>query len=423
MTLAPLSFQQEELVTRMRALPAYAPTLDLLHLFALEGQVDVPGLAAAIGDLAQRHAALRTSLHVDGDRVHQQVRPAALPVPVCAAPAVESAVAMLESARYDAGQVFAGQPLFRPSLHVAGDTVVLSFAIHHLLHDGWSYLILWRDLSEHYAARREGRPAQLPPLTRSYAEFAAAQRRTWTALRPAAVSYWRQAAAPCLRAKDWPEPPPAPDTSHVRETVEIALDRAEAAIVREAARSARVPPFLVLLSATTRAVFRVTGGNDLLVGSNSANREDPHNYNVVGCFTNTRLTYAQASRSKPFHELLRSVREQWLHADEHFREVYVAPLLQELGEPPLLKISMLDLPGLAGRGAARSFTGAPELAGVRVRRIPIAPRLIQWREFECTWLAGADGFRAEIAYRPPFDAATAAAIAGGIGASVREAKG
>src|SRR5206468_1237986 len=49
---------------------------------------------------------------------------------------------------------------------------VLLLLLHHIAGDGWSLVPLLRDLSRCYAARREGRAAELPSLPVQYADYA-----------------------------------------------------------------------------------------------------------------------------------------------------------------------------------------------------------------------------------------------------------
>jgi hypothetical protein len=90
-----------------------------------------------------------------------------------------------------AADVAAGHPLFRARvIEVEAGVHVLAVTIHHLVYDGLSFPVLWRDLSELYAARLAGRPADLPPLWRSYADYAEWQRDSWPALAARALPFW-----------------------------------------------------------------------------------------------------------------------------------------------------------------------------------------------------------------------------------------
>lgn len=61
------------------------------------------------------------------------------------------------------------------------DEHVLLLNMHHSVTDGWSYGIIWRELSEAYNSFHKGLvQVDLPPLPVQYADFATWQRR-WLA--------------------------------------------------------------------------------------------------------------------------------------------------------------------------------------------------------------------------------------------------
>jgi len=420
--LAPLSFQQEELVQRIRMVPKYAPTLDLLHIFRLEGSIDVPCLTRAVDDLARRHSSLRTTLaSVNGSELVQRVHETTEPVPIQPGSTFCEVMTAIKIA-HDKSGILEERTLFRHRIHTVGaTTILLSFSIHHLVHDGWSYLVLCRDLSEFYASRLEKRPPKLPLLSLTYGDFARSQKKAWTHLMPRAVPFWKRALAGHSGRISWPTSTRGRASRAIRsKTCRFSLHPSAVISLRAAAQTARVPPFLVLLSATVVGVSRVTGQRDFLVGSNTANREDPSKHDVVGYFTNTRMTRAFVKDGSPFLDLVLSIREQWLYSDEHFRDVHVAPLLRAIGEPELLKISMLDFPGLSGQTMPGFFAGIPVLPEAQVTRIPLIDDVICWRDFEFTWMPAADrGFCGEIRHGPRISVPMAAQIAREIAAVLR----
>src|SRR5262249_44819100 len=60
----------------------------------------------------------------------------------------------------------------RAHLFKLGDSEhVLLLLLHHIAGDGWSMTPLWRDLARAYAARRDGREAELAQLPVQYADY------------------------------------------------------------------------------------------------------------------------------------------------------------------------------------------------------------------------------------------------------------
>ncbi len=69
---------------------------------------------------------------------------------------------------------------------------LLLVTMHHIVSDGWSIGVLFRELAELYNARLEGRPDPLQPLPIQYADYAQWQRQSLQGeVLHKQMSYWR----------------------------------------------------------------------------------------------------------------------------------------------------------------------------------------------------------------------------------------
>ena len=72
----------------------------------------------------------------------------------------------------------AAGPLFRATLlRLDPREHVALYTMHHIVSDGWSMDVFFREMGALYAACAGGRPSPLPPLPLQYADFARRQRR------------------------------------------------------------------------------------------------------------------------------------------------------------------------------------------------------------------------------------------------------
>lgn len=393
-TTSPLSFQQEDMLRRLRIYPQCATGYDRVVLFHLGGPVDISCLAAAIHDLVDRHPALRTTLAKTGAGDVQHTHAMAVEdvrVRTWRRGTIDGVAQKLAHARRSVPAICDGAPLFRASINRVDSSVLLAFTLHHLVSDDWSEHVLWRDLSEFYRARLKRRVPELPALPITYGDFARWQRAVWPMLKDGAVRYWETMTADYQGRISWPTSrdsaaPRSMETNFAR----FSLPDDAAAAVRAAARSGRVPPFLVLMSATAAAFARITGRTDFLLGSNTANREEPFKHDLVGYFTNTRLTRARLGRGRSAVDVLADARENWLNSDE-YREVYIDQLLAALGQPAIVKVDMID--------ASRPGAGLPSLPGTTVTSVRVDRKLLHWRDLDLTWIRTSEGFSGSIMHR------------------------
>src|SRR5262249_45579039 len=96
-----------------------------------------------------------------------------------------------EAARpFDIG---ADPPLRARCVRLGARDHALLLTLHHAAADGWSLGVLAGELSELYAAHREGRPTVLPALPVQYADYAAWQReRLQGEALERELAHWRE---------------------------------------------------------------------------------------------------------------------------------------------------------------------------------------------------------------------------------------
>ncbi len=174
---APLSYAQERLWFVHQHMPEQRSSYNLAFSYHLHGAFSADGMAAGLNALVARHAVLRTRFVAGPDGIPQQLIAASLalhvPLLACGADAVEDLAAQHAAAPFD----LAAGPLLKVSLlQLAPEHHIVLVNMHHIVADGWSIGILFRDLQACQAAAASGTAAQLPALAVQYADYAVWQR-------------------------------------------------------------------------------------------------------------------------------------------------------------------------------------------------------------------------------------------------------
>jgi amino acid adenylation domain-containing protein len=330
----PCSFAQQRLwlVDQMDGgSPAYA----LTGTVRLRGPLRVDALGRALDEEVRRHEALRTTFGmVDGEPV-QVIRPAApVPLPVVELPAPAGEAGLHRRLREEAERPFDLRqgPLFRAMLLRLGEEEhVLMLMMHHVVTDGWSMGVLFRELSQLYGAFCNGEPSPLPELSIQYADFAGWQRE---ALRGGALdaqlAFWRGAlnGAPALLVLPADRPRPATQ-SYRGAHEEVSVAPGTTAALHALARREGATLYMVLLAAWQLLLARYAGTDDLVVGTPIAGRTRPELEGLIGFFVNTLALRADLSGDPTFRGLLARVREATLGAYAH-QDVPFERLVDEL---------------------------------------------------------------------------------------------
>jgi amino acid adenylation domain-containing protein len=222
-------------------------------------------------------------------------------------------------------------PLLRFKLVRLGDEDhVLLVTMHHIVSDGWSMGVFFRELSILYDAFCNGKPSPLPELPIQYADYAVWQ-RNWLQgeVLETQLSYWKTQLAnifPLQLATDRPRP--AVQTfrgaSHSSVLFGDLTDK-----LKTLSRKDGVTLFMTLLAAFQTLLHRLTGQEDIAVGSPIAGRNRSEIEGLIGFFLNSLVLRTDLSGNPTFKELLSRVREVALGAYA-YQDVPFEKLLEEL---------------------------------------------------------------------------------------------
>jgi aspartate racemase len=321
----PVSFAQR----RLWFLNQLEPDNAAYHLGAkhfIAAAVDAPCLEAAVNDVLQRQAALRTVFaEVDGEPV-QVVRPFE-PQPLMmhdlsALPGRERDETAARLVLDEAVRPFdlVRGPLFRAALlRVAPDAHVLLFTVHHIVCDGWSLGLFLSDLQTAYEARAAGHAPTMPPLPLHYSAYAAAERERLAGptLAPA-IDHWRQRLAGAAPTLDLPTDRARPSQrTFGGASVTFEFSPALSDALRAMSRRERVTPYMTLLALFNVLLSRLSGQTDIVVGTPVANRPTPAHEQLIGLFVSTLPIRSDLSEDPTFRELVAQVRENVIEAQAH----------------------------------------------------------------------------------------------------------
>ncbi len=313
---APLSFAQE----RMWFLDQLDPGTPIYNLFnrvEVSGALSIPILSRCLDELVRRHEALRTVFEVEGGRPLQRILPAApLPLPVVNLAALPAAARQTETARLEEAEHrrsfdLARGPLLRVVLLAAGREHVALFNMHHAVGDGWSWIVLVREIAALYTAFAAGLPSPLPEREVQYADFAAWQRHRLTgAALEENLGYWRGQLAglpPPLRLPS--DRPRLAGQGFLAGGCSRRLPAPLAADLKALAGREGATPFMLLLAGYLTLLYRYTGEEDLPVGVPIANRTHTEIEELIGFFLNTLVLRTRLAGGLGFRALLATVRQ------------------------------------------------------------------------------------------------------------------
>src|SRR5262249_495862 len=149
--------------------------------------------------------------------------------------------------------------------------------MHHIVSDGWSIGVMMRDLAALYSAYRQGGQTDdgpLPKLACQYVDYALWQRR-WLEgeVLQRQAAYWQGpfAGAPALLKLPADRPRPM-QQDHAGAVLEFELGESLAAALKNLSRRQGTTLFMALLGAWATLMSRLSGQQDVVIGTPVANR-------------------------------------------------------------------------------------------------------------------------------------------------------
>jgi amino acid adenylation domain-containing protein len=195
-----------------------------------------------------------------------------------------------------------------------------------------------------YEAYSAGLPSPLPELSVQYADYAAWQRQWMQGeVLDSQVAYWKEQLAGAPPVLELPTDRPRPAVQTFRGAQhEVHLSDALTKRIKALGRRENTTLFMTLLTAFNVLIYHYTHREDIVIGSDIANRNRIEIEGLIGFLSNMLVLRTDLSGDPTFAELLKRVREVTLdgyaHQDLSFEKlVEVMQPKRELGYAPLFQ--------------------------------------------------------------------------------------
>jgi amino acid adenylation domain-containing protein len=297
-----------------------------LATYRLKGNLETTALEQSINEIVRRHEVLRTIFKsVDGQPEQIILSSMTVKIPLLDLRGFvseeERQFEIRRLCKEEAQRPFdlARGPLLRVSLlQLADEEYLLLRAMHHIVIDGWSGGVFFRELAQFYEAFANRQPLLLPDLPIQYADFATWQRQ-WLQgeTLETHLSYWKKNLQniPTLQLTT-DRPRPAIQTSHGAHQ-SFVLSETLSAGIKSLSHRHNVTLFTVLLAAFQTLLARYTGQTDIVIGSPIAGRNRGELEALIGFFLNMLALRVDLSGNPTFLDFLGRTRKVCLEALAH----------------------------------------------------------------------------------------------------------
>ncbi|MGL5074785.1 MAG: condensation domain-containing protein, partial [Waterburya sp.] len=339
-------------------------------ILELEGELNLNALLDSINEIVKRHEVLRTSFTVVDGQPRQKIT-AELDINLAVIDLQKFSTSeqkreIKRLARVHTEQVFdlTQAPIFRlVLLQLETNKHLLLITMHHIISDAWSTGIFIQELSTLYTAFATNQPNPLPTLSIQYADFAVWQRKLLEGeFLTTQLNYWQRQLnqLPVLNLPTSRSRQEVTTNPSARETFLIPADLSQTVV--QLSRQAGVSLFMTVLAVLQILLQRYTSQDDIVVGTDVANRNRSEIEPLIGFFINLLVLRTDLSGNPSFNELLQRVRQVTLdayaHQDLPFDRLvkalqpqrylsYTPPLFQVLLVLQNTPMPAFELPGLS----------------------------------------------------------------------------
>lgn len=321
----PLSYAQQTLWFLDQLRPGRG-TYNIYQAIRITGALEVDLFQRSLQEVVRRQEVLRTTFKSADGAPFQVIQPATpVELPSIDLRTIEGAALTEELKRLiseEAQRPFdlAQGPLLRMGLIRTSEfEYALTCALHHIIGDAYSLRVLIREVQTIYMALLKGREHGLAELAIQYADYACWQRKKFEgrALEEM-LSYWRERLSGAPAAAVIPPDKPRPSVQTDNGAIEsVMLSEPLTRVLQTFSQAEKVTLFMTLTAAFNVLVYYYSGQEDVVIGTNAANRDHFQTEGLIGFFINQLVLRTDLAGNPSFRELIRRVRETCAGAYAH----------------------------------------------------------------------------------------------------------
>jgi FkbH-like protein len=321
----PLSFSQERLWFIHQMEPESC-AYNLPCALRIVGALNVPALESALNALIERHEVLRTTIRaIDGKPV-QLIQPhhaTSLPVVDLQEYGSHERDAHLEQlVRREVQRSFNLEdgPMIRCVLFRLNEREHLFLTVkHHIISDGWSLGVFFKELEYLYHAFANNLPSDLPPLPVQYGDFAAwQQQQTNTPALESDVRFWTEKLNGAPPAVDLPTDRPRPVRPGFRGAhFTLMFPETFYESIIELNRDLGTTVFMLLMASLGLVLSKWCRQSDMVLGTVVACRTRREIEHLIGCFMNFLPLRISFSGAQTGLDLLKQIKASIVDAHSH----------------------------------------------------------------------------------------------------------
>jgi amino acid adenylation domain-containing protein len=193
---------------------------------------------------------------------------------------------------------------------------ILIISMHHIISDGWSMNIFYRELIEIYNSILENRKANLPELSIQYKDYAEWEQSKENQKRlKKQEKYWLKELSGELPVLNLPTDKPRPAMqTYNGDTKYISIDKNITKKLKQVSEQNNTTLFTLLFAVFNVFLHKISGQKDIIVGTPTTDRGYQEIENNIGLFVNTLAIRTGLDSRELFEEFLEKINNNILES-------------------------------------------------------------------------------------------------------------
>ena len=295
-------------------------------VWRLEGSLNSEMMRASVQNLVDRHSVLRTVFEDAGGLARiREIDHCDLPWSTVDLSEVNTSDLMDDTWRLIQKECAAPfdiskAPLMRGLLlKHSKDCAYLVITLHHIATDAWSIALMSEEILKVYQDLLAGKNVVTSPPVLQYQDFAHWQHQAWESGQMQVYEdYWLKRMDPLPEPLDLPTDFNTPQRkNYLGAALPFELNKNEVESIDQLTSEFQLTTFMSLMSVFSVVLARYSGQNDIVIGTDTANRFPAQTEEMLGYFINQIAVRIDVGKNDLVSQFLHKLRENVLLDLEH----------------------------------------------------------------------------------------------------------
>ncbi|MBN2441955.1 MAG: amino acid adenylation domain-containing protein [Spirochaetales bacterium] len=208
---------------------------------------------------------------------------------------------------------------------------IVLVVIHHIVSDGFSTNILFKESISYYNSKKENKELSMPDLSIQYADYAVWQKKRFRQeVLKNQMEYWKNRLNGCEQILRLPLDFPIESMlTNEGDRIPFTINKERTEKIKTESKNQGVTPFMFLLTAFKILLYRFTYQEDIIVGIPVFGRHNTETQSLIGCFINVLPIRSHITGEYSFSRLLLEIKKDTVEAYQN-QDIPFEKLIDEL---------------------------------------------------------------------------------------------